>query len=118
MDPGLIDELSESGIPVVICDVGAPRQNITSIRVNYHRGMEKLTDYLHSLGHRRLGFVGHHAMLGPINERAKVVLDVASRYPDVQVKTAADSDTLEGGRRAVRSLWVSRSCHYGHHLRQ
>ena len=104
MDPELIEELNGSNIPVVIYDVGAPRQNITSIRVNYRRGMEKLTDYLYSLGHRRLGFIGHHAMLGPINERAKVVLDAASRYPDVFVKTTADSDTLEGGRRAVRSL--------------
>jgi DNA-binding LacI/PurR family transcriptional regulator len=104
MDPELIEELNGSKIPVVFYDVGTPGENITSIRVNYRRGMEKLTDYLYSLGHRRLGFVGHHAMLGPINERAKVVLDAASRYQDVQVRTAADSDTLEGGRRAVRSL--------------
>lgn len=107
MDPELIEELNGNKIPVVFFDVVAPRQNITSIRVNYRRGMEKLIDYLYSLGHRRLGFVGHHAMLGPINERAKVVLDAVSRYPDVQVRTAADSDTLEGGRRAARSLLVS-----------
>jgi LacI family transcriptional regulator len=104
MDPELIEELNGSKIPVVFYDVGTPGENITSIRVNYRRGMEKLTDYLYSLGHRRLGFIGHHALLGPINERAKVVLEAASRYRDVRVRTAADSDTLEGGRRAVRSL--------------
>jgi DNA-binding LacI/PurR family transcriptional regulator len=107
MDPELIEELNGSKIPVVFYDVGAPRENITSIRVNYRRGMEKLIDYLYSLGHRRLGFVGHHAMLGPINERAKVVVEAASRYADVRVGTAADSDALEGGRRAVRSLLAS-----------
>src|SRR3954470_12144890 len=71
MEPALIDELSDSGIPVVFYDVGSPRQNITNIKVNYRRGVEKVLDYLHSMGHRRLGFVGHHAILGPINERLK-----------------------------------------------
>ena len=104
MAPELIDELNENGMPVVFYDVGQPRKNITNIRVDYRRGMEKLISYLYSLGHRRMGFVGHHAMLGPINERVKVVLDAASRYPDLQVETAADSDTLEGGRRATRTL--------------
>ena len=81
MAPELIEELNESRIPVVFYDVGTPRQNITNIRVNYRRGIEKVVDYLHSLGHRRLGFVGHHAMLGPINERMKAVLDAVARIP-------------------------------------
>jgi LacI family transcriptional regulator len=104
MDAELIDELNGNRIPVVFYDVGSPRENITNIRVNYRRGMEKLTDYLYSLGHRRLGFVGHHAMLGPINERVVVVRDSVARYPELQVQTAADSDTLEGGRCATRAL--------------
>ena len=104
MEPDLIRELSDSGIPVVFYDVGAPTANITNIRVNYRRGIEKIIDYLYSLGHRRLGFVGHHAMLGPINERMKTVMDAAARYPSVEVRTAAEADTLEGGRQATRAL--------------
>jgi LacI family transcriptional regulator len=104
MDSELIDELTGNRIPVVFYDVGAPRQNITNIRVNYERGMEKVTAYLHSLGHRRMGFVGHHATLGPINARVRVLLDATARYGDLQVQTAADTDTLEGGRRAARAL--------------
>src|SRR6516165_5293273 len=107
MEPALIDELTDSNIPVVFYDVGEPRQNITNIRVNYRRGIDKVIDYLHSMGHRRLGFVGHHAMLGPINERAKAVIDAASRYPNMHVRTAADSDSLDGGRLAARGLLVS-----------
>jgi DNA-binding LacI/PurR family transcriptional regulator len=107
MDPALIKELTESRIPVVFYDVGQPRQNITNIRVNYRSGIEKVIDYLHSLGHRRLGFVGHHAMLGPINERMKAVLDAVALNPALEVKTAADADTLEGGRQATRSLLAS-----------
>jgi DNA-binding LacI/PurR family transcriptional regulator len=107
MDPELIRELSESGMPVVFYDVGTPRRNITNIRVNYKRGIEKVVDYLHTLGHRRLGFVGHHAVLGPINERMKAVLDAVARIPALEVRTAADADTLEGGRQAARSLLAS-----------
>lgn len=107
MEPALIKELTESRIPVVFYDVGQPRQNITNIRVNYRRGIEKVIHYLHSLGHRRLGFVGHHAMLGPINDRRKAVLDAVARNSSLEVKTAADSDTLEGGRQATRALLSS-----------
>ncbi|SPE36708.1 Transcriptional regulator, LacI family [Candidatus Sulfopaludibacter sp. SbA6] len=104
MAPELIEELNESRIPVVFYDVGTPRHNITNIRVNYRRGIEKLVDYLHSLGHRRLGFVGHHAILGPINERMKAVMDAVARIPSLEVRTAVDADTLEGGRQATRAL--------------
>jgi LacI family transcriptional regulator, galactose operon repressor len=107
MDADLIEELSGHRIPVVFYDVGEPRRNITNIRVNYRRGMEKLTSYLYSLGHRRVGFVGHHATLGPIHERVKVLLDAAGRYADLVVETSADTDTLEGGRRAARALFAA-----------
>jgi DNA-binding LacI/PurR family transcriptional regulator len=104
MEPALMDELSDSRIPVVFYDVGLPRRNVTNIRVNYRRGVEKVIDYLHSVGHRRLGFVGHHAVLGPINERLKTVNETAARFPSMEVRTAADTDTLEGGRQAARQL--------------
>lgn len=104
IDPALTDELNDSGIPVVFYDVGVPRNNITNIRVNYRRGVEKVIEYLHGAGHRRLGFVGHHAVLGPINERLKAVTEAAARFPSIEVRTAADADTLEGGRQAARAL--------------
>ena len=104
MAPELIDELTESRTPVVFYDVGTSRRNITNIRVDYRRGIEKVVDYLHSMGHRRLGFLGHHAVLGPINERMKAVMDAVARIPELEVRTAADADTLEGGRQATRAL--------------
>jgi DNA-binding LacI/PurR family transcriptional regulator len=104
MEPALMDELTDSRIPVVFYDVGTPRPNITNIKVNYRRGVEKVVEYLHNLGHRRLGFVGHHAVLGPINERLKTVTEAAARFSGMEVRTAADTDTLEGGRQAARAL--------------
>ncbi len=110
MDAALIQHLTNQRIPVVFYDVGAPRRNITNIRVDYRRGMEKLTSYLYNLGHRRIGYVGHHLSLGPIHERLQVVRDAVARYADVEVAWASDADTLEGGRRAARSL-LERSPH-------
>jgi LacI family transcriptional regulator len=104
MAPELIDELNDARIPVVFYDVGTPRGNVTNIRVNYRRGIEKVVDYLYSVGHRRLGFIGHHAILGPINERMKAVMDAVARIPSLEVRSAADADTLEGGRQAARQL--------------
>jgi LacI family transcriptional regulator len=104
MDSELITELSAQRIPVVFYDVGTPRRNITNIRVDYASGMAKLTSYLYSLGHRRLGFLAHHATLGPVNERLRSVAAAVRRHRGVQVATAADADTLEGGRHAARVL--------------
>ncbi|HUF47655.1 MAG TPA: LacI family DNA-binding transcriptional regulator [Vicinamibacterales bacterium] len=104
MDTALIDELSGQRIPVVFYDVGTPRPNITNIRVDYRGGMAKLTSYLYSLGHRRVGYIGHHAALGPIKERVQSLRDATAKYAGLEVETATDADTLEGGRQAARVL--------------
>ena len=104
MDETLIDELSAQRIPVVFYDVGAPRRNITYIRVDYRSGIDKVASYLYSLGHRRVGYVGHHAALGPIHEREHALRDAANRHPGMQVSTATAADSLEGGRDAARAL--------------
>jgi DNA-binding LacI/PurR family transcriptional regulator len=104
MAPELMEELADSRIPAVLYDVGTARANVTNIRVNYRLGIEKVVDHLNGLGHRRLGFVGHHSLLGPLNERMKAVMDAVARIPQLEVRTAADADTLEGGRQATRAL--------------
>jgi LacI family transcriptional regulator len=104
MDATLIQELSSHPIPVVFYDVGTPRRNITNIRVDYRSGMTKLASYLYSLGHRRIGYVGHHATLGPIHERLQSLRDATGQHPGLEVETASGEDSLEGGRQAARLL--------------
>lgn len=105
MDPGLIDELATAKIPCVFYDVGAARPNITNIRVDYRSGIQQLVDHLHSLGHRRFAFVGHHSSLGPTSERERAFVEAVSRLtPSVEYRTAADRDGLDGGRLAARHL--------------
>jgi LacI family transcriptional regulator len=104
MDPESLAELEGYGIPVVFCDLRAKTNNITNIRVNYRLGMDGLTDYLYSLGHRQIGVVGHGEMAQTSDKRVNIALESLARYPDAAVRTKAAMDSPEGGRSATRFL--------------
>ena len=108
MDAALIQELSSQRIPVVFYDVGTPRRNITNIRVDYRGGMAKLTSYLLQPGPPAHRLRRPPRALGPIKERVQSLRDASATYPGLEVDTATDADTLEGGRQAARVL-LSRS---------
>jgi LacI family transcriptional regulator len=108
MDPDLMQVLTDTRIPIVFYDVGTPRKNITTVRVNYRKGMRKIVEYLFSLGHTRMAFLGHHSTLEPLNERRKTFLDsVAQCSPNAEARIVAGTDGLEGGRQAARELLSS-----------
>jgi LacI family transcriptional regulator len=98
-----------SGLPVVFYDVGTARQNITNIRLNYKKGMEKVAEYLCVLGHhKRIAFAGHHLNLSPLDERRQALVDAFERLsPEGEVKTFTGSDNLEGGWRIAREIFAS-----------
>jgi DNA-binding LacI/PurR family transcriptional regulator len=105
MDENILNELTESAIPIVFYDVGTPGGNITKIRVNYRKGMERVAEYLVALGHTEFAFIGHHAVLGPIDERRRAVLDqIKAASVNAKVRTLGNADTLEGGRQAAAEL--------------
>jgi DNA-binding LacI/PurR family transcriptional regulator len=108
MDKALIRELVQAGIPAVFYDVGTAGRNISNIRFNYRKGIERIVDYLRHLGHARMAFIGHHSGLGPISEREQAFVDAVSRHGGAtQWKCAADQDGLQGGRNAVRQIFGS-----------
>ncbi len=108
MQPSLIKELEDSGVPVVLYDAGVTRPNITSIRVDYGRGMRQIVEYLHDLGHRRMAFIGHHTSLGPLANRKESFLETISAFaPGVEFVTIADVDGPVGGLRATQQLMAS-----------
>jgi LacI family transcriptional regulator len=109
VETSLIRELTQAGLPVVFYDVGVSSPNITNIRVNYGKGMQRVVEYLHDLGHRRMAFVGHHTSLGPLNVRKKSFVDMMANFsPNVEFMTVADVDGPVGGRQAVRRLLGSK----------
>jgi DNA-binding LacI/PurR family transcriptional regulator len=108
MDTALIEMLNHNRIPVVFYDVGTPRKNITNVRVDYRQGIRRVVEYLRGLGHARLAFLGHHATLGPLDERRKAFVESVARFsPPPQVQIAAGADAMEGGRAAARELLAS-----------
>jgi DNA-binding LacI/PurR family transcriptional regulator len=107
MEPHLIEELSSQELPIVFYDVGRPAHNITNIRVRYERGMQRVVEYLYSLNHRRMAFVGHHAALGPLNERKATFLRTIRNFPGVESMTVTSSDNPAGGRQAAHQLLAS-----------
>ncbi len=50
VDPAVLDELEERKIRTVVYDVGSPRRGILSIKSNYRKGVERVAEYLRSLG--------------------------------------------------------------------
>ncbi len=105
MAPDLIQELEVSRIPTVFYDVGAAKRYISNIRVQYRRGIERVVELLHGLGHNRLAFVGHHSLLGPTSERQEAFVEAVGRVnPKPEWRTVADQDGPQGGQRAIGEL--------------
>jgi LacI family transcriptional regulator len=106
--PALIAELADAQIPVVFYDVGRAGKHATHLRVDYRSGMRAILDHLHSLGHRRLAFVGHHTTLGPLHERKAEFLRTAALYsPRMRLMTVANADGAIGGQSAAREILAS-----------
>jgi LacI family transcriptional regulator len=108
MQPTLVQEFAETNLPVVFYDVGTPARNISNIKVRYERGMQRVVEYLHSIGHRRMAFVGHHTELDPLQERKRSFLESMKRYAgEVEHAIATDRDGPAGGQQATRQLLAS-----------
>jgi LacI family transcriptional regulator len=106
--PALIDELPKGKIPIVFYDVEVVGPNVTSIRTDYGTGTQKAVKYLHSLGHRRMAFVGHHAGLQPLQNRKRSFVSAVERYEgQVQYSVATGADGPDGGREAAGRLVAS-----------
>jgi LacI family transcriptional regulator len=109
MDPTLVEGLVETRIPVVFYDVGVAARHCAKIRTDYARGTRRVVEYLHSLGHRRLAFVGHHAALAPLHVRESAFAEAVRECCGSSARTAvvAEEDSPGGGLRATRQLFAS-----------
>lgn len=105
MEVRLLDELAERKLRTVVLDAGPARKNITRITTNYRRGMQRMAEYLYSLGHRQFAFIGHHEGLGSLHDRAETFAEVLSHYgQQVQYRQETGADGYEGGREAIVRL--------------
>jgi DNA-binding LacI/PurR family transcriptional regulator len=104
-EPTVIDELAGETIPVAFYDVGSPGPNVTNVRTDYYRGMQRVVEYLHALGHRRMAFVDHHADLQPLEDRKRSFFKAIARFSDGMASAEAHgSDSPAGGYQATQDL--------------
>jgi DNA-binding LacI/PurR family transcriptional regulator len=102
-----IERLKSWNRPVVVLDLCEAGGNVAQIRVRYEKAMQRTVEYLYSLGHRQLAFVGHHGALGPLREREHAFVATVRKFPDVKHATVASTDSPRGGRQAVHQLLES-----------
>ena len=108
MEPTLLERLADSPMPVVFYDVGAASRQCTRIRTDYARATRKVVEYLHSLGHRRLAFVGHHSRLEPLSARRRSFVEAVRGCGEgLEQVTVAGPDSPLGGENATRELFAS-----------
>ena len=108
-EPTLIEALLESRIPVVFYDVGVAAHHCLNIRTDYARGTRRAVEYLYSLGHRSLAFIGHHGTLAPLHVRQRAFVDAVRDCCGGDARTAevADEDSPAGGLHAARQVFAS-----------
>ena len=105
-EPTLADELRRAKVPTVFYDIEVAGPQISTIAVDYRGGMQRIVDYLRTLGHRRMAFVGHHTSLDPLNARKTAFVEAmkAAGAANLEATVVSADDGPEGGRLAVRQL--------------
>ncbi|HOC43555.1 MAG TPA: LacI family DNA-binding transcriptional regulator [Thermoanaerobaculales bacterium] len=107
-EPAVIEDLAGEDFPVVFYDVGSPGPNVTNVKTDYYRGMQRAVEYLYALGHRRMAFVGHHADLQPLQDRKRSFHRAVARFSHgMESANAYGNDSPAGGFQAARDLLVS-----------
>ena len=104
-EPAVIAELAAGELPVVFYDVGSPGANVTNVKTDYYLGMQRVVEYLHALGHRRMAFIDHHADLQPLRDRRTSFVKAVERVSKgTESAEAHGSDSPAGGYQATRDL--------------
>lgn len=108
--PPVINELLKAGIPTAVYDVGATYKGITNVRFDNRKGMSQIVEYLTSLGHRRIAYIGVWSSLLPTDDRKLVFAERSKEY-GIEAKyfnVALRGNELEGARAAVREVKESK----------
>ena len=69
MSPKLIDEILRRRIAVTFFDLDLVRPSVSSIKIDYLRGVRQAVVHLHNFGHRRIAFVGGRVTMKNIAAR-------------------------------------------------
>lgn len=69
IDKGIARELISAGIGTVFCNLSPPEKLISTISIDYHRGIAQAIDHIVGLGHRRVSVIA-----GPDDNRTAITI--------------------------------------------
>ena len=102
----LLDRLASQGIPMVFIDLAPQKKNISTIPVNYEKGISEAVQHLAALGHRNIAFIAGPKHLHSAKARLR-----AFRSATQSVGIGASSrqihygdHTMEGGTKMMESI--------------
>jgi LacI family transcriptional regulator len=106
--PAWLEELDANHVPVVILDweVQARGSNVSSIGVDFRRGIQAAVEHLINLGHRRFAHVSGPALLPTSSYRSDAFLQALGGFGIAADEVAIVEGNLriDGGRRALSHL--------------
>jgi DNA-binding LacI/PurR family transcriptional regulator len=108
MDPAATALVTAAGVPVALYDASAAGENLVCVKTDYGKGMRRMVEYLCSIGHRRMAFIGHHPRLEPLHDRRHAFVQ-AMKAHSIQAESilAAGHDSPAGGYAATRQVLAS-----------
>lgn len=104
IDQSMIEMLARQRIAAVYLDLGRVDHSISNILVDYEHGIAEALEYLTSLGHTEIAYVGGPPRLPSARRRKQAFIDTAQRL-GVQPGRTVDSDfTVKGAYAACSAL--------------
>lgn len=106
MSADLVDEVRRTGVPLVLLDNGRAGEGISTIHIDYPRGIRAGFEHLRALGHARIAFVHGPQRLRSARVRFRTYKRLARMHNlDLSPELSADGEhTSEGGFQAALSV--------------
>jgi len=104
IEPSVVDILASRRVAAVYLDLGKVSHAVSNIVLDYENGISQAMEYLTSLGHTRIGYIGGPPNLHSIQRRKHAFIDAAVRL-GLHSKMVIDSDfSVKGGYFACSKL--------------
>jgi len=100
----IIEELQTSGIPFIILDNDQEDADYDFTYIDFKPGIFEATDYLVSLGHKKIYFIMGPSVLKTSRKRKKIFIEGAEKYKNINYKIFEGDHKLEGGIKAVKEI--------------
>lgn len=106
MEPGLVEMLSQRGIPMVFLDTGIVGPKTSNIEIDYAGGVGLAIDHLSTLGHTRIAFISGPMELKSVRIRHEAFHSALERkgVPDFPELIRHGNHRIDGGHQAMSEL--------------